>query len=63
VLFGFWLAGYVLGVFAWFVRVPLVQFIENFGLSADTAAGLLMGLMGSSVMVLGVLFWSFMSSS
>jgi hypothetical protein len=63
VLFGFWLAGYALGAFAWFARVPVIQFVENFGLSADAATGLLMGLMGSSVMVLSVLFWSLLSSS
>ncbi len=62
-LFGFWAIGYALGAFAWLVRAPVLQFIENFGLSADAAGALIMGLSGSTVMVVGVLLWSFMSSS
>ena len=62
-LFGFWLAGYVLGIFAWIVRVPLLQFIESIGLGANTAEALIAGLFGSSVMLVGVLLWSFLSSS
>lgn len=62
VLLGFWLVGYALGYFAWMVRGPVLQFVENFGLSSDAAGGLIMGFMGSAVMIVGVLFWSFMSS-
>jgi hypothetical protein len=63
VLIGFWLAGYVLGMFAWLVRVPVLQFIESIGLSANTSEALIAGLFGSSVMLVGVLLWSFLSSS
>jgi hypothetical protein len=63
VLFSFWLVGYVLGFFAWLVRVPVLQFIESIGLSANTAEALVAGLFGSSVMLVGVLLWSFLSSS
>lgn len=62
-LFGFWLVGYVLGIFAWVVRVPMLQFIESIGLSANTAEALVAGLFGSSLMLVGVLLWSFLSSS
>lgn len=62
-LFGFWLVGYVLGIFAWVVRVPMLQFIESIGLSANTAEALIAGLFGSSLMLVGVLLWSFLSSS
>jgi hypothetical protein len=63
VLFSFWFAGYVLGIFAWLVRVPVLQFIESIGLGANTAEALVAGLFGSSVMLVGVLLWSFLSSS
>lgn len=62
VLFGFWLVGYILGLFAWLVRIPTLQFIENLGLSANTAEALIAGLFGSGVMVIAVLVWSFLSS-
>lgn len=62
-LLGFWLIGYILGILAWQVRAPAVQFIETFGLSADTAGALLMGFICSMVMVVGVLINSFLSSS
>jgi uncharacterized membrane protein YuzA (DUF378 family) len=62
-LFGFWLVGYVLGMFAWLVRVPVLQFIESIGLSANTAEALIAGLFGSGVMLVAVLLWSFLSSS
>jgi hypothetical protein len=63
VLFSFWLVGYVLGMFAWLVRVPVLQFIESIGLSANTAEALIAGLFGSGVMLAAVLLWSFLSSS
>ena len=58
----FWITGYALGAFAWLVRAPLIQFIENLGLSADVTQGLVAGLFGSAVMVLAVLTWSYLSS-
>jgi len=63
VLMGFWLAGYMLGFFAWMVKAPMLQFIESLGFGADTAEGVIAGLFGSSVMILAVLVWSFFSSS
>jgi hypothetical protein len=63
ILFGFWLLGYALGFGAWLVRAPVIQFIENFGLSADTAGALITGLAGSVVMLVGVILWSYLSSS
>ena len=51
-----------MGFMAWQVKTPLLRFIENFGLSADMAGALIMGLSSSMVMVLGVLLWSFLSS-
>jgi hypothetical protein len=63
VLFGFWIVGYAVGVLAWFMRVPLLQFVENLGLGANVTEGLVAGLFGASVMVLSVLVWSFLSSS
>jgi hypothetical protein len=63
VLFSFWLVGYLLGMFAWLVRVPVLQFIESIGLSANTAEALIAGLFGSGVMLAAVLLWSFLSSS
>jgi hypothetical protein len=63
VLVGFWLVGYVLGFFAWMVKGPMLQFMESFGLGADVAQGIIAGLFGSTVMILGVLVWSFFSSS
>lgn len=62
VLVGFWMGGYVLGAFAWMVKGPVVSFIESVGLNSASAEGLIAGLFGSSVMVLGVLIWSFLSS-
>lgn len=59
----FWILGYALSAFAWLVRAPLIQFIESLGFSSDLTQGLIAGLLGSSVMVLAVLTWSFLSSS
>lgn len=62
-LLGFWIVGYILGILAWQVRAPAVQFIETLGLSADTAGALLVGFICSIVMVVGVLVNNFLSSS
>lgn len=63
VLFGFWLLGYFLGFFAWLVRVPVIQWVQNLGVSADIAGALITGLAGSIVMLVGVILWSYLSSS
>jgi hypothetical protein len=63
VLVGFWIVGFVFGEVAWFMKTPVVQAIENMGLSADVTQALMAGLFGSVVMVLSVLVWSFLSSS
>jgi hypothetical protein len=63
VLFGFWIVGYLLGAFAWLMRAPLLKFVEGLGLGSDLSQALVAGLFGSSVMVLSVLIWSFLSSS
>ncbi|QQG48919.1 MAG: hypothetical protein HY247_00975 [archaeon] len=63
VLVGFWLLGYALGFFAWLVRNPVINFITSFGLSADAAGALITGFAGSVVMLVGVILWSYMSSS
>jgi hypothetical protein len=63
ILFGFWLLGYALGFFAWLVRGPIINFIQNFGLSADAASALITGFAGSLVMLVGVIMWSYLSSS
>jgi len=63
VLVGFWLLGYALGFFAWLVRAPVIAFIENFGLSSDVAGALITGFAGSLMMLVGVIMWSYLSSS
>ncbi|MDA4127051.1 MAG: hypothetical protein OK452_07590 [Thaumarchaeota archaeon] len=63
VLVAFWLLGYTLGFFAWLVREPVVNFIRNFGVSADVAGALITGLAGSMMMLVGVILWSYLSSS
>jgi len=45
------------------VRTPVLQFIESVGVSSDTSQALVAGLFGSSIMVLAVLTFSFLSSS
>jgi hypothetical protein len=45
------------------MRAPLLQFVENLGLSTDTSMALLAGFFGSCIMVLTVLVWSSLSSS
>jgi hypothetical protein len=62
-LIAFWIVGYLLGAFAWMVRTPVVTFIESIGLTSDASQALVAGLFGSSVMVLAVLTFSFLSSS
>lgn len=62
-LLGFCLVGYVLGAFGWMVRTPVVQFIENIGVTSDASQALVAGLFGSAVMLLGVLAFAFLSSS
>jgi len=63
VLLGFWIVGFVFGEVAWFMKTPVVEAIQNMGLSADATQALISGLFGSVVMVLAVLAWSFLSSS
>ncbi len=63
VLVGFWIVGFVFGEVAWFMKTPVVQAIQNLGLSADATQALVSGMFGSMVMVLAVLAWSFLSSS
>ena len=63
VLFGFWIVGFVLGGFAWMVKTPVLNFVQSIGLSSDASQALIAGLFGSTVMVLSVLAWSFLSSS
>ena len=63
ILISFWLAGFVIGVLAWDVRSPFVQFMENFGLTAAMSQAMIAGFFGSMVMVLAVVFWAFLSSS
>ncbi len=63
VLFGFWLIGYALGFFAWLVRAPVINWVETLGFSADAAGALITGFAGSIVMLVGVILWSYMSSS
>jgi hypothetical protein len=62
-LVGFWIVGFIFGEVAWFMKTPVVQAIQNLGLSADATQALISGLFGSVVMVLAVLAWSFLSSS
>ena len=52
-----------MGSLAWMVKTPVLQFIQSMGLSADAAGALIAGLIGSSVMVIAVLAWSFLSAS
>jgi hypothetical protein len=63
VLFGFWLIGYALGFFAWLVRTPVISWVESLGFSSDAAGALITGFAGSIVMLVGVILWSYMSSS
>ena len=63
VLFGFWLLGYALGFFAWVVRVPVISWIMTLGFSADLAGALITSFAGSLVMLVGVILWSYLSSS
>jgi hypothetical protein len=63
VLFGFWLLGYALGFFAWLVRAPVINFIMSLGVSQEVAGALITGLAGSVMMLVGVILWSYLSSS
>jgi hypothetical protein len=63
ILFGFWLLGYALGFFAWLVRVPVISWIMTLGFSADLASAMITGFAGSLVMLVGVILWSYLSSS
>ena len=63
VLIGFWIVGFVFGEVAWFMKTPILQAIENFGIAADVSQALLAGFFGSMLMVLAVLAWSFLSAS
>jgi hypothetical protein len=63
ILGSFWLAGFTIGVLAWFARAPFELFLENIGFSASLSQAMIAGLFGSVVMVLAVVFWAFMSST
>lgn len=55
--------GYALGFFAWLVRAPIINWVQNLGVSADVAGALITGLAGSVVMLVGVILWSYLSNS
>ena len=55
--------GYALGFFAWLVRAPVINWVQNLGVSADIAGALITGLAGSVVMLVGVILWSYLSNS
>jgi len=57
------LLGYALGFFAWLVRAPIINWVQNLGVSADVAGALITGLAGSVVMLVGVILWSYLSNS
>jgi hypothetical protein len=63
VLFGFWLLGYALGFFAWFASPSVIAWIQSLGFSAEIAGALITGLAGSIMMMVGVILWSYLSSS
>ena len=63
VLAGFWLLGYFLGFFAWLVRAPVINWVQNLGVSADVAGAMITGLAGSIVMLVGVILWSYLSGN
>jgi hypothetical protein len=63
VLAGFWLLGYALGFFAWLVRAPVTNWVMSLGFSADMAGALITGFAGSIMMLVGVVLWSYLSSS
>ncbi len=63
VLLGFWLLGYALGFFAWLVRAPVLSFFMSLGLSQETAGALITGFAGSTVMLVAIILWSYLSSS
>jgi hypothetical protein len=63
VIIAFWILGFAFGEVAWYMKTPVLQTIENLGISADASQALLAGFFGSVVMVLAVLAWSFLSSS
>jgi hypothetical protein len=63
ILGSFWLAGFTIGVLAWFSRAPFELFLENIGFTEGLSQAMIAGLFGSIVMVLAVVFWAFLSSS
>ncbi|HXW37501.1 MAG TPA: hypothetical protein VEJ36_06345 [Nitrososphaerales archaeon] len=63
ILIGFWLLGYALGFFAWLVRAPVYSWIESLGFNSDVAGAFITGFAGSLMMVIGVILWSYLSSS
>ncbi len=63
VLLGFWLLGYALGFFAWFASPSVIAWIQSLGFNADVAGALITGLAGSIMMMVGVILWSYLSSS
>ena len=63
ILVSFWLAGFVIGVLAWYAKSPFIQFFQSYGFSAEVTQGMFAGLFGSFVMVLTVVFWAFLTSS
>ncbi|MBI3858955.1 MAG: hypothetical protein HY296_01750 [Thaumarchaeota archaeon] len=63
ILIGFWLLGYALGFFAWLVRAPVYTFFMSLGLSQEAAGALITGFAGSTVMLVAVILWSYLSST
>lgn len=60
---GFAIGGYLLGAFAWLVKTPVLQALQNIGLGSDAGQALIAGFFGSTVMVLAVLALSFLSAT
>ncbi len=61
VLLGFWLLGYALGFIAWVLRAPILGWIMNLGFSEEIAGALITGFAGSTVMLVGVILWSYLT--
>jgi hypothetical protein len=61
-LLGFWLVGGFVGFLAWLDRASMLKIIMTLGLTSRVSEALLATFFGSTVMVLGAVIWSFLSS-
>ena len=61
ILFGFALLGFALGFVGWLIKGPVFTYMTLFVPSPEIVGAFLTGLAGSTITVVAVIMWSYLS--